>query len=88
MLKSPLLLLVPLIFAAGCATQKPVQPLPASCPAPVQLPPLASQPDSVTGLSFLTELETVLFGSQNAQTPFDYSLQPANGSMKLPAKHP
>jgi hypothetical protein len=86
MLKSPLLLLAPLIFVAGCATQKPVQPLPVSCPAPVRLPPLASQPDSVTGLSFLTELETVLFGSQNAQTPFDYSLQPARGSTKLPAR--
>ncbi len=84
--KLPLLLLAPLIFAAGCATQKAVQPLPASCPAPVQLPPLARQPDSVTGLSFLTELETVLFGSQNAQTPFDYSLQPANGSTTLRGK--
>ena len=88
MLKSLLLLLVPLIFVAGCATQKPVQPLPVSCPAPPQLPPLVKLPESVTGPSFLDRLDTMLFPKQNALTPSDYSLQPARGSMKLPAKHP
>lgn len=67
MLKSPLLLLVPLIFAAGCATQKPVQPLPVSCPAPVQLPPLVKLSPEVTSLDFLANLEAVLLPKQSAE---------------------
>ena len=86
MLKSPLLLLVPLIFAAGCATQKPVQPLPVSCPAPPQLPPLVKLPESVTGPSFLDRLDTMLFQKPSAATPSDFSLRPASGSMTLPVR--
>ena len=83
MLKSPILLLVPLIFAAGCATKKPVQPLPASCPASPQMPPLATLPESVTGPSFLDRLDSILLPKQNGQTPSDFSLQPARGSTTL-----
>ena len=86
MLKSLPLLLVPLIFVAGCATQKPVQPLPASCPAPPQLPPLVKLPESVTGPSFLDRLDTMLFQKPSAATPSDFSLRPANGSMKAPGR--
>jgi len=86
MLKSLPLLLAPLIFVAGCATQKPVQPLPVSCPAPPQLPPLVKLPESVTGPSFLDRLDTMLFQKPSAQTKSDFSLRPANGSMKAPGQ--
>ena len=76
MLKSLPLLLAPLIFAAGCATQKPVQPLPVSCPKPPQLPALQKLPPSVTEASFLDRLESSLFQKQNAPTASDYSLRP------------
>jgi PBP1b-binding outer membrane lipoprotein LpoB len=76
-LKSLLSVLALTIFAAGCATQKPVPPLPASCPQPVQLPALQKLPDSVIQPSFLSELETVLFISPSAPTASDFSLRPA-----------
>ena len=86
MRKSLPLLASVMIFASGCA-QQPRQPSPpVACPAPPALPPLQKLPQEVTGPSFLTNLETVLFPRQSAPIGSAYSLQPANGNMKLPAK--
>ena len=74
MRKSLLWTLAPLLLLAGCATRPP--PV-ASCPAPPQLPALSKLPQSVTAGDFLTELETVLLGSQSDLKKSDYSLQPA-----------
>ena len=81
----PLLLSVTL-FVSGCA-QQPRQPSPpVACPAPPALPPLQRLPQEVTGPSFLDRLDLMLFQKPIVPTPSAFSLQPANGSMKLPAK--
>ena len=81
--KSLICLSVPLLLLAGCATQRPQIAL---CPPPPQLPALQKLPQSVTAGSFLTELESILLPSQPVEIKSDYSLRPANGNTKLPAK--
>ena len=86
MRKSLPLLASVMIFASGCA-QQPRQPSPpVACPAPPALPPLQRLPQEVTAPSFLDRLDTILFQRPTAPIKSDYSLQPANGNMKLPAK--
>lgn len=86
MRNSLLLLLSVMLFASGCATNKPTPPPPASCPASPQLPPLQKLPQEVTGPSFLDRLDLILFQKPTAPIKSDYSLLPANGSTKLPVK--
>ena len=78
MRKSLLLTLALLLSLVGCATQRP--PV-VSCPSPPPLPALSKLPQSVTAGDFLTELETVLLGSQSELKKSDYSLRPAKLSM-------
>ena len=86
MLKSLLLLASVMIFASGCA-QQPRQPSPpVACPAPPQAPPLQKLPQEVTSPSFLVRLDTILFQKPTAPIKSEFSLQPANGNTKLPAK--
>ena len=61
----PLLLSV-MLFASGCAANKPTPQPPASCPAPPQLPPLQKLPQEVTGPGFLDRLDTILFQKPTA----------------------
>lgn len=86
MRNSLLLLASVTLFASGCATNKPTPQPPASCPAPPQLPPLQKLPQEVTGPSFLDRLELILFQKPIAPIKSDYSLRPASGNTKLPAK--
>lgn len=76
MSKSLLPVLLLTIFAAGCASLKPTQPLPPSCPAPLQLPPLPPPPSKLEQ-SFLWELETILFRSRSEPTNYELSSKPA-----------
>lgn len=86
MRNSLLLLLSVMIFASGCA-QQPRQPSPpVACPPPPALPPLQNLPQEVTSPSFLDRLDTILFQKHTAPTPSAFSLKPANGNTKLPAK--
>lgn len=79
----PTLLLLT-IFAAGCASPKPTPPLPPSCPAPPKLPPLNRLAPSMLERSFLSELETILFRSQSAATPYGLNSKPADDSTTRP----
>lgn len=73
---SPLMLLLT-IFASGCASLQQTQPLPPSCQAPPQLPALKPLPPSLLEQSFLSELETVLWGLPKEQSKPDLNLLPA-----------
>ena len=77
MRKSLLCLVAPLLLLVGCATHKPTQPLPASCPKPPTIPALQKLPESVTQGDFLKELEMILLPLPAEQKPSEYSLRPA-----------